>query len=60
MGEYFSGRDPVTYLMCLRSFLVCVLVEETSTYFPSITLSPHYVIRFVDVVDLFSSKIVLG
>ena len=48
LGENFTGRAPVTDLRCLRGFLVCMLVTETSTYFPRSMLSPHYVIPLYD------------
>ena len=48
MCENCSGRAPVTDLRCLRGFLVCVLVNETSTYFPRSMLSTHYLIPLYD------------
>ena len=50
MGGDFSGKDPVTDLRCLRSFLVCVLVNETSTYFNRSKLYPHSVIPLYDII----------
>ena len=50
MGEDFSGRATVIDLRCWRSFLVCILVEETSTSFPRILLSPHSIIPFYDII----------
>ena len=44
IGGAFSGRSPVTYLSCLRHFLVCVFTDVSSTYSHRSTLSPHSVI----------------
>ena len=58
MSEAFSGRAPVTDLICLRSFLVCVLVNETSTSFPRIKLSPHSVVPLYN--NLWTGGYVIG
>ena len=48
MGETFPGGAPVTDLRFLRSFLGCVLVNETYNYFTKSTLSPHFFITLYD------------
>ena len=46
VGEAFSGKAPVTYLGCLKTFLVCVFLEVLSTSYHRSTLSPHYFMPF--------------
>ena len=46
VGEAFSGKAPVTYLGCLKTFLVCAFLEVFSTSYHRSTLSHHSFMPF--------------